>query len=197
MLDEVLAWDRVFDPASRPACVFEAFFVEWSRAVLRRRFPETMLPVLFPVTAGLVERLWVADPSGWFSSPEERQNALRSAWEEALTWLTERMGDDPTTWRWDRIHTLTLHHPLATTPLLREILERGPVGHGGTWNTIDNSLYLVDRPFDTFSGVSYRLLADLAGQTRAVIPGGQSGHPGSPHYADQVELWARGAYRPL
>ena len=24
-----------------------------------------------------------------------------------------------------------------------------------------------------------------------IVPGGASGHPGSPHFADQLELWAR------
>jgi penicillin amidase len=107
------------------------------------------------------------------------------------------MGEDQTQWRWGRVHTLTLHHPAATTPLLRELLDRGPVEHGGTWNTLNNSLYEPGAPFKTFSGVSYRLLADLAGECLGIIPGGESGHPASPHYADQLPLWLQGRYHRL
>jgi penicillin amidase len=31
----------------------------------------------------------------------------------------------------------------------------------------------------------------------AVLPGGQSGHPASPHYFDQFPLWLKGEARPM
>ncbi len=197
LLEEVAEWDSVFSVDSRPAVVFEAFFLCWARAVILRRFPESMLPTVFPLAAGVVERLLEADAAGWFQDDAEREAALRGAWESALTLLEERLGADPAGWAWGRMHTLTLHHPLARTPVLRDILERGPVPHGGTWNTLNNSLYEPHRPFESFTGVSYRLLVDLGGGSRSALPGGQSGHPGSPHYADQIPLWQTGGYHPV
>ncbi|MEO6867699.1 MAG: penicillin acylase family protein, partial [Gaiellales bacterium] len=46
-------------------------------------------------------------------------------------------------------------------------------------------------------GPSHRHIVDLADVDRsvAVLCGGQSGHPGSPYYADQVEMWRRGEVR--
>jgi len=43
-------------------------------------------------------------------------------------------------------------------------------------------------------GPSMRFVADLADpdNTRLVNFMGQSGHPASPHYADQLDLWVRG-----
>ena len=35
------------------------------------------------------------------------------------------------------------------------------------------------------------------GRSLSVIPGGQSGHPLSRHYADQLELFVRGEYHPM
>ena len=32
--------------------------------------------------------------------------------------------------------------------------------------------------------------------SRVVLPAGQSGHPLSPHYFDQNELWRAGQFRP-
>jgi penicillin amidase len=197
LLGEIEAWDRRYTQISRPAAVFESFFVAWARGVLSRRFPAAMLSFLFPSAIGLVERLLVEDAVGWFSDPADRAAALRTAWTEALAWLEGRLGADQSNWQWGRVHTLTLRHPLGVSPVLRELFERGPVSHAGTWNTINNSIYEPDRPFETTSGVSYRLLVDFAGRTEAVIPGGQSGHPGSPHYDDQLTLWRNGDYRNL
>jgi penicillin amidase len=197
LLEEIERWDFVYGVESRPACVFERFFVAWSRAALLQRFPETMFSFFFPNTAGLVEQLLVRDGAGWFACAEDRAAALRLAWSETLEWLEARLGPDQEGWRWGKVHTLTLAHPLGRSPLLREVLGRGPVSHGGTWNTLNNGLYEPGRPFETFSGVSFRLLVDLAGETRSVNSGGQSGHPGSPHYADQVPLWQTGGYHPL
>ena len=48
-------------------------------------------------------------------------------------------------------------------------------------------------------GASYRMVADLApgGGLLATLTTGQSGHPGSPHYADQVPLWLGDTYHPV
>jgi len=197
LLVEIEAWDHCYTPESRAATVFESFLVAWARQVLAQRLSAALLPFLFPVTIGMAERLLVNDAEGWFDGPTARTEALRTAWAEALAWLEQHLGSDRDAWRWERVHTLTLRHPLGTNPLLRELFERGPVSHPGTWNTVNNSLYEPDRPFETTSGVSYRLLVDFAGRTEGVIPGGQSGHPGSPHYDDQLPLWQRGEYRGL
>jgi len=197
LLDEIAAWDGRYAVDSRPAVVFESFFVEWARQVLTLRLPPQLLTYLFPASIGLVEQLWLGDPVGWFEGAEARHTALRTAWSEALAGLEGQLGVDREAWSWGRAHVLVLRHPLGATPLLTELFQRGPVSHPGTWNTLNNSLYDPNRLFETTSGVSYRLLVDLAGPTQAVTPGGQSGHPGSPHYDDQLPLWAGGAYHPL
>ncbi|MGV3720242.1 MAG: penicillin acylase family protein [Actinomycetota bacterium] len=197
LLAEIEAWDRRYTRECRAAVVFESFFVAWARGVLTHRFPASLVSFLFPAAIGLVERLLVEDAVGWFAGAADRTDALQTAWAEALAWLEEHLGVDRTAWRWEQAHVLMLRHPLGATPVLRELFERGPVSHAGTWNTINNSIYEPDRPFETTSGVSYRLLVDFAGRTEAVVPGGQSGHPGSPHYDDQLPLWQNGEYRGL
>ena len=43
------------------------------------------------------------------------------------------------------------------------------------------------------------MIVDFANPSRSigVYPGGQSGNPGDPHYADLMPLWAQGKYAPL
>jgi penicillin amidase len=44
-----------------------------------------------------------------------------------------------------------------------------------------------------------RFVVDLAdlGQSRSLNIPGQSGQPGSPHYADRIEAWFNGDYHPM
>ena len=48
-------------------------------------------------------------------------------------------------------------------------------------------------------GASWRMIVSLEDTIKAwgVYPGGQSGNPGSPYYADMVSRWAEGKYIPL
>jgi penicillin amidase len=46
-------------------------------------------------------------------------------------------------------------------------------------------------------GASLRMVADLGGESRIVVPGGNDGSPLSDHYHDQLRLWADGEYRTL
>ena len=47
-------------------------------------------------------------------------------------------------------------------------------------------------------GASWRMIVDFADPSRSigVYPGGQSGNPADPHYADLIPLWAQGKYTP-
>jgi penicillin amidase len=45
-------------------------------------------------------------------------------------------------------------------------------------------------------GASFRMIVDFGDVTQSVgvYPGGQSEHPASPQYDDQIPLWATGRY---
>ncbi len=53
--------------------------------------------------------------------------------------------------------------------------------------------------FEQVNGATYRHVFDLADWDRGLATSapGQSGQPGSPHYADLLPLWAEGKYFPL
>jgi penicillin amidase len=100
--------------------------------------------------------------------------------------------------RWGALHTVTFRHPLAQRdPALAGTLNLGPVERPGDGNTPNNTRY--DDNFRQIHGASYRHLFDLADWDRGLATSapGQSGQPGSPHYADLLPLWANGDYFPL
>jgi penicillin amidase len=132
------------------------------------------------------------------ASPE-----VAHAFDTALDWLSDRLGPDPARWQWGRLHTITFAHPIGlASPLLDCLLglSRGPFPIGGDADTIAQSGIDPWHPFSaaTFT-VSYRQIFEVGNWDRSlfVLPTGQSGHPGSPHYADLINAWRRGEYRPL
>jgi penicillin amidase len=114
--------------------------------------------------------------------------ALASAWAAAV----KLAGPDSSRWRWGDVHQAVLLHPLGAA-------EGGPgrlpsVPMGGDADTLQAAGYgwRAGAPFTVASLSVYRQVVDLADGWSAsfVIPGGASGDPNSPHFADQLAEWA-------
>ncbi len=101
------------------------------------------------------------------------------------------------------LHRLEFRHALGdVAPLLDRFLNRGRFPWGGGNPTLGRARYAYDRPFEARGGASVRVVLELGGEDgtaaaqpirgAAVIAGGQSGHPASPHYDDQLETWLAG-----
>jgi penicillin G amidase len=130
---------------------------------------------------------------------EGRDDVLRATLAESVAELSRRLGGDPRTWRWDRLHTLELEHPLGrASRLLALYFDRGPYPVPGANQSV-NKMEYDDDSFRVLHGASMRQITDLARPERAlcVLPGGESGIPSSPHYADLTPLWLKGEYHPL
>jgi penicillin amidase len=59
--------------------------------------------------------------------------------------------------------------------------------------------YNFGNPFKVTGLSTYRMVVDMADPAhgKSTTAGGQSGHPGSPNYRTQSELWAADDYHPL
>jgi penicillin amidase len=84
-------------------------------------------------------------------------------------------------------------------PSLRLIFNRGPYPTGGNWNTVNSGAYYPDKPYAIGLGPAYRVISDTADwdNSRSIIPTGQSGHPFSPYYDNQIEPWLAVTHHPL
>lgn len=119
--------------------------------------------------------------------------SLDSAWKETV----QLLGADPQKWSWGALHTITFKHSLDRMSGTAKLLDLGPLARPGDGYTV-NATWPGAR-FEQDGGASYREILDTADWDRslAVNTPGQSGQPGSPHYADLLPLWNEGKYFPL
>jgi penicillin G amidase len=188
-IDFLRTWDARLTPQSPAGAIFDVFYWQWHQRVVRERFAANLIPLVQDSGWGLSSALLHEDPLGWFPDHAARITALREAFREALTWLQNRLGSPPSTWTWGALHRLGAKHPVARTDLQHEIFDMPSRPHQGGASSLASAFYLPPGTFETRLGASYRLLASLGSDraTRAICWPGQSGQPGSPHYADQVD----------
>ncbi|MBK7200628.1 penicillin acylase family protein [Candidatus Amarolinea dominans] len=141
------------------------------------------------------------DPDSWWvAQAGGREALLRRGLTEAVAWLTAELGPEPQGWQWGRLHHIALPHALGVQKPLDLVFNRGPLPIGGDTDTPLQTATLPGAAFanDAWAPSMRHIIdmGDLEGAV-AVLPVGQSGHLGSPHYDDLLELWSRGEYHPM
>jgi penicillin amidase len=202
LLRELAEWDGNLTAEGRPGAVARV-----ALEVILRRATGAPAPTGSTLPTGveshptrLVPKL-LNEPDGL---PE---GVLREAFEEAVEILGESCGSDPRGWSWGALHAVDLRHPLGRVGALRGALNRGPYPAGGDANTIRLAAFgsgrsdTSGRPFfgPVTTGPNYRFVVDTGDWEKAwsLVSPGQSGHPASPNYDDQIGLWRNVRYRPM
>ncbi len=117
---------------------------------------------------------------------------VESALARAVRELRSRLGDNMRDWTWGAIHHTRPRHPLSRTfSECADLLDPPQVEtHGDGDTPLAGAYSMVDRCVATVMSVN-RYIHDPSDwrNSRWIVPLGASGHPGSPHYADQAGLW--------
>ncbi len=194
----LLEWNCRFDPDQRGAAVWAALWPRFARGVAIAHAGDYAVGLSAESPGDLARAVLLGESMPEFS--EESQRIIREAAVSTHEYLTNALGPDPDTWLWARAHTVLYEHPLSNNDEARRVFNLGPYPCPGGAGTVNNR-----RPEETTSGfrntsgVSYRLFVDFAepGKAWGATLTGQSGQPGSPHYADRVEETLTGEYHPL
>ena len=210
-VDLLVGWDGVVSVDSAAATLFEVFLADMAvrsaRAKAPRSFEWALGKGTSPINpysyialrqAGHLARLLQARPQGWFDEGWDREVAAALA--AAVARLESSFGPDTARWAWGRVRTLTLRHPFGERRPFDGAFNLGPIPYGGDTNTVSQASFSPLEPFgDPCYLATMRLVFDVGewDRSRAVLAGGQSGNPLSPHYADQFSLWRRGETVPL
>jgi penicillin G amidase len=158
-----------------------------------------------PVThvARLKARLgeWIrADDRTLLPPDTDWPQALARALDAALDELSRALGPDMETWRWGRVHVTRPRHPLsAAFPEWAARLDPPAVAVGGDAETVQAAAFVPAAGYTLTTTSVARYVFDVDDWERSawIIPLGASGHPASPHYADQASDWAEVRLRPM
>jgi len=200
------SWDFHMIQDSPAACIYEMVYRKMMEHTFKDElgkalFQKYLKTSVFPPRA--IDVIVKRGDSPWFddvSTPEKEtlQDILALSIEETLTELKGTLGNDVADWKWGEIHTLTFEHVLGKKKPLDLIFNLGPFPVGGNMLTVNKKKYALDQPYHANHGVSMRLIVDLADMDGSlhVLPTGESGQIGSPHYKDQIPLYLNGRYHP-
>jgi penicillin amidase len=200
-LNYLLNWDHRCTPDSIAASIFHVFYAE----LLREVFEPALGPELFLAFVEVwnehctaVEAVLADRESVWFAG-RGRDAIVVRAFESAVALLEARLGKPTQAWSWGRLHRLTIKHPFHAFALARRLFDIGPFATGGSGTTLNNGQWLAAEPFEHMGGAGFRHVCDLGDldAARWVMPGGESGNPASPHYADLARLWVEGKTAPM
>ncbi|OWY23653.1 penicillin acylase family protein [Sphingobacteriales bacterium UPWRP_1] len=136
----------------------------------------------------------------WLKKYGGKNALLQKSLMMATNWLTDHLGNNPEKWEWGKLHTMVAPHALGVKKPFDKVFNIGPVPMGGDGDTpLQAGTPENEIPNTHVVSASYRQVIDLGNlsQSMAVLPTGQSGHLGSPHYKDQNHLWLTGQLRPM
>jgi penicillin G amidase len=164
---------------------------------------------------GMDKELWAVtllmqkpdDP--WWDDPttkdkrETRDDVLIRSFQEAYAAAGAALGKDRSQWKWGALHRATfVSNPLGASGIgpIESLVNRGPVETGGSTECVNNNMwYAGSGNFSIRLIPSMRMIVDLADFDRSVAVNstGNSGHPASIGYGDQILPWAKVKYHPM
>ncbi|GAB3279084.1 hypothetical protein GCM10027456_71350 [Kineosporia babensis] len=130
---------------------------------------------------------------------ESRDEVLRRAMTTARLDLTQRLGKDPSKWRWGKLHRVTLEQsPLGADgvpQIIKKLVNRGPYEAPGGSSIVNAFSWDASAgDFSVTAAPSMRMIVDMSDldNSRWVNQSGISGHPWDKHYDDQISAWLKG-----
>ena len=106
--------------------------------------------------------------------------------------LSEKLGHDMDQWQWGKVHLARPKHNLSSAfPDLAKLLDPPAIPTSGDGDTPLQGGYSSSTLATVTSLSVARYSYDPSDWENSLwaVPLGSSGHPGSPHYADQSEIW--------
>ncbi len=191
---EIAAWDGRMEAGSKPAALYIAVRRAMTRVLAKR---SGLSAAVNHAWAGVAPGV---SPEGqlWWALPTKlRQNDVAVldgwSWEQVIAAALSDVAAGATPKTWGETHQPRFTHPLsAAFPSAAKLLNPASLPIGGDTDTVmANGLACALGPAATYGALS-RYVFDVGDWNACewVVFHGASGHPGSPHYADQVAPWS-------
>lgn len=94
-------------------------------------------------------------------------------------------------WHWENLHSIGFRHPLGTIFPLQPFFERSASGVKGGKYCLLNTDFAAGGDYKIARLAAYRMILDFSDFSKSLLvyPTGQSGHPMSPSYDDQMDMF--------
>ncbi len=150
----------------------------------------------------LLELIDAHERSSWYTENatgrlRDREELLQEAFSRAIRRIRNEMGDSMLKWAWGRSHQVRYVHPLGSARLVGNLFNRGPIPVGGDNTSPNQTRHTQRHPLGMVQVIAgYRQIFEVGAWDRAqsITCVGQSGHPLSHNYDDQVMMWREGVY---
>lgn len=207
ILDQLAQWNGDMDRFSPEPLVFWAWARSLQKRILQDEFPSATkvwarpnADVLFAVLSDRGgSAIWCdIRPS---TRIETCQDQVRAALDDAIGWLVDRYGPDPSAWAWGEAHALNMGWaPIRSSGVISDLLSLKAPSSGDP-DTLIATLFASDndRPFATSAGTNFQAVMSFSEEAGSyfIAPAGQSGHPLSRFYENLFLMWMQGKYLPM
>ena len=204
----LFSWDYHMDKESIESTIFEQFYFEFIRNIFKDEMGEDLYAQYINqnmLGEYVIDKFRRTNQSIWFDDitssdiTETSSDIAFLSLKDAVAALEKRLGEEMEDWKWGKVHTLSLNHPMGAVDALNSAfkLNRGPYPVGGSYHTVSPYSYSMKNLFHSAFGASHRHIYDLNewNNSQVIIPTGISGIPASQHYCDQTEKYINYIYK--
>jgi penicillin amidase len=189
------SWNLVNSPESVGATIFENWVSTLQSCLWDDEFTtDEKVPMSRPSMDRTIQLIKSEPAARWWDdtktpAKESMSDIVMKSLQANVDTLAKQHGPQGPEWAWYKHKQTGVRHLIPGMDALSRL--NIPIGGGGT----------IVNATTTKTGPSWRLVVELSkeGKPRAygVYPGGQSGNPGSSHYDDLIDTWAKGELKPL
>lgn len=204
-INTLRSWDGQERRDSTAASIFEIFILELYPAILEDDIGADNVDAvrnnifLHEIASDPASPLW---DNGDTAVTETQSDILLQALNEAVLWLDDNVQGGANKGQWGTLHTATfVSAPVGQSGIadVEALVNRGPYAADGGRSLVNASGWSSSNPAAITGHPSMRMIVDMSDfdASQTVLPTGQSGHPGHPHYDDEIELWLNGETHPM
>jgi penicillin amidase len=196
--DYLKDWDGMANQDAIGVTIFSMWLVELSRAIYNVENQDMPLWAKIDFDKQFVIQILKKNQVKAYGFKSSEEMKLKT-FEKALGRLKEKLGDDVSTWQWNRLHQALFVNNIANKiPGVKSIYNR-TIPMPGSRETINCMRWnVLFAPFQFKQGPSLRMLVDMSkGDSLVSIPMGASENPFTDRYDNLLQQWVDGDYQEI